>query len=161
MKFIPDIMRRFRMPASAGSDQYLRIHNLAQITVGVLPMPLIPGRLSVTLVLCQATIGNAGIIYIGGPETSAANGIELDGGRGVLFTAGPGGLTPQQLMLGGMGFSILQRYEELTPPDQSMVRSMVGGEEKRTVINLHDVWAVASIPAQTMRILYMLPMSDV
>lgn len=157
LKLIPDIMRRFRYPASAGVEAYLGIHNLG-ITVGLDKIPLIPGRLGVNLALCQASMANQGFIYIGGPETSVENGIELDGGRAVLFTSGPGGLTPQQLMLGGLGISILQRYEDLTPPDQAQARSIFAAEEKRTVINLHDIWAVANMEDQTLRVLYMIPM---
>jgi hypothetical protein len=163
MQLIPDIMRRFRRNASAGPDTILEIHNLTPLTVGIVPVRLSPIRLPVSLILIQSTIANAGFIYVGGAEVNVLNGIELDGGRGVLFSTGAGGLSTQQLMLGGLGFGILSRIEDVSSPQaQQAIDSVIGPggrtENRHTVLYLNNIWVVASAAGQTLRGIYILPL---
>jgi hypothetical protein len=142
--FIPDVLRRQRQQASTPSDIYTMPHCLPSIIVGIVPIPLTTDRIVCELFIAQATIANGGIIYIGGPEVSLLSGIELDGGRGILIAAGgpPSGAQEDLMRTAAM---------------QGMISGQGAGPSSRVVIPLNQIWVVANLVNQGLRVLYMLP----
>jgi hypothetical protein len=142
--FIPDVLRRKRQQASTPNDIYTMPHCLPAIIVGLAPIPLTRDRIVCELFIAQATIANGGIIYIGGPEVSVLSGIELDGGRGILIAAGGAPASAQQNFM-------------RTAAMQGMISAQGAAPAPRVVISLNQIWVVANLANQGLRVLYMLP----
>jgi hypothetical protein len=156
---IPDLLRRFRMPATSAGDQYQRFRTDG-LTVGTTPVRLTPEPIPADFVLVLAALGNSGIVYVGGQDVSAATGIELDAGRAITFTVSPtamaGANTQGQAALG-----LLPYIEGMSAMEQRQYVESLGVQlqraGRRLVVNLADIWLVASIADQGVRFIYTLP----
>ena len=161
MNIIPDILKRFRIPAAGPADVYTMPHSFGVTVNTGAAVPLRQDRTGVEILIAVASIGNAGIIYFGGPECDAASGIELDGGRGILVSITAGRMNYQEFMAGQLGAGLMTRIDTLTPAVQQQVMSEYGALATRPrpslVIPLNQLFVTASAVGQTLRCLYMLP----
>jgi hypothetical protein len=150
MSWAKDILNRFSR-GNMTPEVYMIPHSLTVPNIGVNKVPITQDRVTCSYVLMTAGLSNQGIIYIGGQELNAFNGIELDGGRGILFTATPP-LSPQQLMAGNIGSSIIQNVNALTMNEYQGALSLM--KIPTPALNLSDFFAVASVNDQSLRILF-------
>lgn len=118
--------------------------------VVVNPGPAVPiarNRIGVETVILTASIGNFGLIYVGGPTCDVASGQELDGGRGILLTAS-GSMAYQESMESMLG----------SGPNLNMRGAYAPGAQSPLVlIQLDHIYVTASLAAQNLRVLFMVP----
>lgn len=112
-------------------------------------VPISPDRTGVEVVILVATIANLGIIYVGGQECNAQSGLELDGGRGVLFAA-TSSFGYQEAMASALGTGLRFNTMGAPRPEYGNVPALVP---------LNQIFVTASIAAQGLRVMYMLPVS--
>lgn len=99
------------------------------------------------MVLVQASNGNGGIVYLGGPNVDAASGIELIAGTGFLFATSPN--AQQQQLTGGLSFG-------LTPMQQ--ISGQAGKRDQSFLLyDMADIWIAGSAAGQTVRVMYFVP----
>lgn len=108
-------------------------------------VPLTVNKTPVEILIAVATIANAGIIYIGGQECNAFSGIELDGGRGILFAATTA-FGYQEYLQAAMGTGLNLRTFGAPSP-----------ESVPALIPMNQIFVTASAPGQTLRCVFMLP----
>jgi hypothetical protein len=150
MTWPKDILNRFARGHQT-PEVYLIPHSLPVPLIGTAKQPLTLDRVTCSYVLIEASLNNQGIIYIGGPECDVNTGIELDGGRGILFTATPP-LTPQQMMAGNIGSSMLSNVQALSMNEVETALQMIALPVP--ALNLADFFIVAGVADQSLRVLY-------
>jgi hypothetical protein len=136
------INTQHRDMARPPEDSYVRVLTLPPILVPLVPTRLTPKPTPCFLVQLQATISNAGIIYWGGSNLTATAGQELDGGRGQILSTD---FNPIQKETGSIGMSNMRRTTDSSIPKNFML------------LDLYDIWIMASIDSQTLRVMYMVP----
>lgn len=108
-------------------------------------VPLTTNKTPVEILIVVATIANMGIIYIGGQECNNLSGLELDGGRGVLFAA-TSSFGYQEYMASALGTGLNLRT--IGSPEAGAISAL---------IPMNQIFVTASAPAQFLRCMYMLP----
>jgi hypothetical protein len=155
MSWAKDIINRFSHGRQI-PEVYMVPHSLTNPLVGIVKRPLTADRVTCSYVLVTAGLSNQGIIYIGGQELNVNNGIELDGGRGILFTATLP-LSPQQLMGGNLGSSMLANISAMNLNISEVQGAINLMHIPMPVLNLADFFVVASVADQQMRVLFFGP----
>ena len=126
------------------SETYL-IPISMQVIVGQVSAPLSPDRVVFNVVLLTADAGNAGTIYIGGPGCSLTTGQPLLPGTGIMLSASSP-IDPHELMMGLI--SLVRQSAGLS------LAELEGAAQRRAVLNLADFSGIATVAAQSLRILY-------
>lgn len=124
----------------------LSVPHSFNVTVNPGPaVPLTTNKTPVEILIVVATIANLGIVYIGGQECNAQSGLELDGGRGVLF-ASTSSFGYQEYMSSALGTGLNFRTIPGMEPGQISA-----------LIPMNQIFVTSSIAAQTLRCMFMLP----
>ena len=131
-----------REQARPPSDSYVMVQTLPPILVPLVATRLTPKRTPCFFVQIQASIANTGIIYYGGPNVTVLAGQELDGGRGQIISTD---FNPIQKQFGGTGFSNMWQTTDAGVPLDYML------------LDMYDIWIMASVDSQTLRVMYMVP----
>jgi hypothetical protein len=156
---IPDLLRRFRMPATSAGDVYQKFRSDA-LTVGTTPIRLVNQPIPSDFVMVMASITNTGIVYIGGETVSADVGIELDAGRALAFSPSPIAMQSAN-MQGQTALGLLPYIEGMSALEQRQYVESLGVQLQRAgrrfVINIADIWVVADSSDQNVRFIYTLP----
>lgn len=125
---------------------YATIHSFGVIVNPGGAVPLVLNRLGVDVIIITASIGNAGIIYVGGPTCTPVSGQELDAGKGILLTAA-GSFAFQEMMESALGSGLNLNMRGAYAPIQG----------PPVLIAVDQIFVTASIAAQNLRCLYLLP----
>lgn len=159
-KTIPDILRRFRFPAS-GPTEYYQVYNNFNRAVGIQLLSLYPAqqRTPASLVFIQSDNANLGFVSVGGQNTNIANGAQLAPGMAVVFTAEGGQMDVARMLAGQLGASALAQvdYTGLGFTSDVFLESLGGvfnPNGPRIVIDVAQFFAVATLAAQNVRIVY-------
>jgi len=155
---IPDILRRFRIPAQTAGDVYQKFR-VSSLIVDTTPIPLSNQPVPSDFLLIMASLENEGIVYIGDSQVSSTNGLELDAGRAFVISPNTSIMESANIQ-GQTALGLLPYIEGMSALEQRQYLESLGNQLRRTgrrlVINVADLWLVASQQNQSVRIFYTL-----
>lgn len=157
-KGIIDLLRRFRLPASHPGEFYQYYQNF-NIPVGLALTPLSRNneRIPCSVLFVQSDSTNLGRISVGGQATDINNGVEIGPGQAAVFTPDGGQMDAQKMMAAGLGVGVaIGEYagfgQDVSNLDE--LNSALGPNEPRVVLNIGSFFAIASVAAQNLRVIY-------
>lgn len=154
MRRIPDLLRRFRLPAS-GPTEYIQYYNNFNISVGVNLARIYPQRMPCSLVFFQSDNANLGLISIGGQSTNLANGAELGAGQGVMFSADGEAIGLQRQLAGNLGVGIMAGMPAgIHAEDIEYLSGAFSPHGPQVVLDLSQFYAIATAGDQNLRVIY-------
>lgn len=156
MRWIPDILRRSRVPASGPTEYYQWFLNF-NLAAGVVALPLRNQRTQASLVYIQNDNANLGNLSVGGQNLDINNGIQLAPGQAAVLTADPGPIDVQRMVAGSLGAGLMAHATQLETEEPWIVEGLgniFSAQGPRVVVDLNQIFVVSNLAAQNVRVTY-------
>lgn len=160
----PDLVRRLRIPATR-PPYIFQAFSSGSLLVGTTVIPITQEVIPATYIILVAGLTNVGVLYVGGPNMSAANGLELDAGRGVSFATPEFAALQHEQTVGSLGAGLMRYADGMAPQMQEEYWQAMSARFGRprypkVVLNLRDIRVVGDVGNQELRYVYVSPFGD-